>query len=258
MSFENNISIIIQARTGSTRLPNKMLLPIYDDKTILEIIILNLLIYFEPSQIIVATSLNHNDNQLEHIAGRLNVKCFRGSENDVLDRFIGAAEFFNVHNIIRVCADNPLLQVDQVKLLADEFLKRNDTLDYLSFAFPDGTPVIKSHIGLFAEATKLDVLKKVNELTNEMFYHEHVTNFIYQNPDLFHVDFIELPLELQNRKEIRLTIDTKKDFENVKEIIEKNKPIHNYEISVTQILDCIDNNNELLKSMANEIERNSK
>lgn len=256
--MESRVAIIIQARTGSTRLPNKMVIPICNGKTILEIIVLNLLEYFKSSQIIIATSNNENDQQIVDIAKKLNVKHFEGSEQDVLERFIGAAEYHKIENVIRVCADNPLLQAKYVKVLVDKFLERKNELDYLSFAFPDGTPVIKSHLGLFAEATKLSTLKKVKELTTDMFFHEHVTNYIYQNPFIFNIDLMELPQDLQERKEIRLTIDTKNDFENVREIIEKNRTTRNYEISISQILNYIDTNYELKKSMANEIERNSK
>lgn len=258
MSSENNITILIQARTGSTRLPNKMLLPIFDGKTILEIIISNLLIYFKSHQIVLATTINPHDSKLEKIAKESGINCFRGDEQDVLYRFIKAGEFYNSNNIIRVCADNPLLQADYVKLLADEFLKKTQPCDYLSFAFPDGTPVIKSHLGLFAEATTLSTLRRAKQLTTDKFYHEHVTNYIYGNPKMFDVDFLSLPNELKDRKEIRLTIDTQEDFDNVKKVLEDNCTSGNYKMSVSQILNYIENNNNLLKSMAHEIERNSK
>ena len=258
MSLNNYISIIIQARTGSTRLPNKMLLPIYGNKTILEIIISNLLNYFSKEQIIVATTTNINDDAIEKLALNLQVNCFRGNEENVLDRFIKAADYFKVKNIIRVCADNPLLQANMVKLLAVNFLEKNDKLDYLSFAFPDGTPIIKSHIGMFAEAVTIIALKKVASLTTDKLYCEHVTNYMYAHLVDFKIDFLELPDELKNRKDIRLTIDTKEDFETMKDIIGNNCSDINNEISISQILNYIDNNNYLLKSMTNEIERNSK
>lgn len=256
MGSQNNITIIIQARTGSTRLPNKMLLPIHNGKTILEIIVLNLLNYFDPSQIVIATSTIEKDNAIEMLAKKLRVQSFRGSENDVLDRFIKAAESFKADKVIRVCADNPLLQADQLKLLANEFLKTQ--CDYLSFAYSDGTPVIKAHIGLFAEAVSLMALKKAAELTTESLYHEHVTNYIYSHPQKFKINFLPLPSELKDRKEVRLTVDTQEDFDSVKEIVEGNYSGSNYEIPISKILNYIDSNDRLIKSMKNEIERNTK
>ena len=258
MNSINNIAIILQARTGSTRLPNKMLLPFFNGKTILEIIVLNLLNYFSANQIIIATTVSNNDDELELIANELGVNCFRGDEQNVLDRFIKAADYYKANKLIRVCADNPLLQASYVKQLAESFLNKPDNIDYLSFAFPDGTPVIKSHIGLFAEATTISALKKVQKLTTEKLYCEHVTNYFYANTSVFNVDFLELPTVLQNRKDIRLTIDTREDFETMQDIVSKNCSKNNYEISIPEILNYLDKNTHLLKSMANEIERNSK
>lgn len=255
---EQSISIIIQVRSGSTRLPGKMLMPFYNELTILEIIVSNLLKFFANNQIIVATTTNSKDDELEKIAYKLNVNCFRGNENDVLDRFINAAEHYSVTNIIRVCADNPLLQADYVKKLADEYLEQIERLDYLSFSFPDNTPVIKSHLGLFAEVTHINALKKVRELTNDMFYHEHVTNFIYANANLFNVRFLELPENLKNRKDLRLTIDTKEDFSLVQEIFNNTRQDNDCVISISSIISYVYNNKYLLNLMANEITRNSK
>ena len=103
--------IIIQARTGSTRLPQKMILPFYENEGIFSLLLKKLTITFDKNDIILATSVNENNDVLVEIAERYGIKYFRGSENDVLQRFIDAAKEFNAENIIRVCADNPFLDI---------------------------------------------------------------------------------------------------------------------------------------------------
>jgi spore coat polysaccharide biosynthesis protein SpsF (cytidylyltransferase family) len=250
--------IIIQARAGSSRLPGKMLMPFYKDLTILDIIIKNLLDYFDADQIIVATTLNQKDNDIENTGKKLGVQTFRGSENDVLSRFISAAEHSGVQQIIRVCGDNPFLQAADVKALSEQYLLSGESTDYMSFAFPDGTPVIKSHLGLFSEATSLQALKKVAGLTGDPLYREHVTNYMYAHPENFNCRFLELPDNLKERKDLRMTIDTLEDFNLMKAIFEDNVSTKGYHIPVSEIISYIYKNKSILSIMANEISRNSK
>ena len=113
----NDIKIIIQARTGSTRLPQKMILPFYENEGIFSLILNRLTSNFKKENIILATSSNPNNDVLAEIARRYGINCFRGSENDVLQRFIDAANQFNATKIIRVCADNPFLDMDFLNFL---------------------------------------------------------------------------------------------------------------------------------------------
>ncbi|MDF2452216.1 MAG: hypothetical protein K0S26_1720 [Bacteroidota bacterium] len=255
--LQTKTGIFIQARAGSSRLPGKMLMPFYKDLTILEIIVKNLLDFFDADQIVIATTLNPKDDEIEATGKELGVLVFRGSENDVLERFISAAENFGFKNIIRVCGDNPFLQTKDIKRLEEHFVSSVRT-DYMSFAFPDGTPVIKSHLGLYTEATSLNSLKKVMTLTDDKFYREHVTNYMYAHPEHFKCEFLPLPDNLKERKDLRMTIDTLEDFNLMKDIFEQNVTSKNYHISVSDIISYIYKNKTILSVMANEIKRNSK
>ena len=117
------LGIIIQARLGSTRLPGKVTLPFYNGKGILELIIDNLSSNFKNTPIIIATTNRQNDDEIFKLANDKNIKCFRGSENNVLDRFIHAAEYFGLTEIIRVCSDNPFLNISSLKFLINNFNK---------------------------------------------------------------------------------------------------------------------------------------
>lgn len=251
----NNTKIIIQARTGSTRLPRKMILPFYENEGIFSLLLKKLTSAFDKNDIILATSTNPNNDILVEIAERYEVNYYRGSENDVLQRFIDAAKEFGAENIIRVCADNPFLDVFYIELLVEKFEKFN--CDYLSYITSDGTPSIKTHYGFWAEAVKLSALEKVRELTNENLYHEHVTNFIYANRDIFDVNFFEIIPQIDKHKDIRLTIDTQVDFDIQKEIFNKlNNNIPNF--TSLNVIDFLEDNPHYLDIMRNEILKNQK
>ena len=251
----NNTKIIIQARTGSTRLPRKMILPFYENEGIFSLLLKKLTSAFDKNDIILATSTNPNNDILVEIAERYEVNYYRGSENDVLQRFIDAAKEFGAENIIRVCADNPFLDAFYIEQLIEKFEKFN--CDYLSYITSDGTPSIKTHYGFWAEAVKLSALEKVRELTNENLYHEHVTNFIYANRDIFDVNFFEIIPQIDKHKDIRLTIDTQVDFDIQKEIFNKlNNNIPNF--TSLNVIDFLEDNLHYLDIMRNEILKNQK
>ncbi|MDP4687030.1 MAG: hypothetical protein NWS53_09015 [Salibacteraceae bacterium] len=247
-----NFKIILQARANSTRLPGKMMRDFFRGQTIPELIIENLKRYFSLEDIVLATTSHPNDDELANLALRHGILLFRGDEQDVLKRFIDAAEATQTEIVVRVCADNPFLQVDAIVELLNAF--ENSKSDYLSFKLDENTPIIKSHLGLFAEVTSLSALKKVAVLSDERFFHEHVTNYIYGHDQVFDVKWLTLPSYLGNRKDIRLTIDTLEDFELCQEIYREIEP----DCSAQNILNAIDLNPARLERMKDQIIKNSK
>ena len=145
----NKLGIIIQARTGSTRLPSKMILPFYGNDGILSILLSRLTQCKLADSIIVATTSSSPDDAICDLVREHRVKCFRGDENDVLDRFIQAARYYGISKIIRICADNPFLDIESLDslILASE----NIDADYVSFCTSNHTPTIKTHFGFWAE-----------------------------------------------------------------------------------------------------------
>lgn len=211
----NKIGVVIQVRTGSTRLPNKSILPFYRNKGVFELMLEKLLSAVE-IPIIVATTTNSNDDIIVDIVKRFkSVNIFRGSENNVLQRFIEASEQYSLNKIIRVCSDNPFIETYSLKKLINVFSVKE--LDYLGYCI-DGIPSIKTHYGFWAEAVSFDSLVRTAGLTSEQHYIEHVTNFIYSNPEKFKVDFIDSDYIFDSR--LRLTMDTFEDFILQKKIFE--------------------------------------
>ena len=114
---ESNELIIIQARVGSSRLPGKMTRPFFNGNTILEILIKEFKFSLEKTPLIIATSDNPRDDQIKAIAEKNGVNYFRGSEEDVLARFIQATENRSETYVARICGDNPFVRGSDVAKL---------------------------------------------------------------------------------------------------------------------------------------------
>lgn len=202
--------ILIQARTGSTRLANKILLPFYEEQRIIDILIRRIKKACPSQCIVLATTENPQDRILQEVAETHEIQCFRGSEENVLSRFIGAAEKFGLTRFIRVCSDNPFLQAET---FASLFACHDaQPADYIAYGFADGTPTIQTHLGLYSELTTLDALKRAAAATSEQRDMEHVTIYLYTHPDDFSVKLLPLPDYLEGRKDLRFTLDTMEDF----------------------------------------------
>lgn len=246
--------VIIQARNGSTRLPKKVTRAFYRKQTILEIIISNLKEL--GLHIIVATTTNKLDDEIVNTCKDNNVEFYRGSEDNVLSRFIDVIKNRKEKYVIRVCADNPFLDLSLVRELIQR--KESDNkraFDYISHCVND-TPAMQTHYGVFTELVSRRALERTFLMTKEKLYLEHVTNFIYLNPSIFDVSFIEkndhfLP------KNTRLTIDTLNDFEHGKKIYE-DLILKNKHFNIHTIKSYLESNVWVLKSMKQEIIKNQK
>lgn len=248
-----NLGIIIQARLGSTRLPGKILKPFHGDKCILDILI-DKLHQASDAKVIVATSTSKNNDALvEHLKqnGEL---YYRGSENDVLDRFIKAAKKFHVDGIIRICSDNPFIDPDGIKALIEK--ARHSEAQYIGFRI-NGLPSIKTHFGFWGEFVTLDALKKVADSTDDLPAHEHVTIHIYSHPEEYQCEWIDCPDFIQGRNDIRLTVDTLEDFENAQQVYaDLTKANHNF--GLEEVVSYIDQHEDMKTSMKRIITQNTK
>jgi spore coat polysaccharide biosynthesis protein SpsF (cytidylyltransferase family) len=249
----SQLGIILQARTGSTRMPEKVILPFYQEKSILDILLERVKKLNVP--VALATTDNPSDDRICALAEKHQVEVFRGSENDVLDRFVQAARQFGFSKIIRVCADNPFLDLAAMQTLVAEFEKSD--ADYLAFQLAGNKPSILTHFGFWTEAVRRDALEKAQQLTSEKLYHEHVTNFIYGHPQLFKVQFIPADALVYSRTDIRMTLDTPEDFEIQQEIyaaISKENP----NFAIPEIVGWLERHPEFLEQMKSEIRKNQK
>ncbi len=246
----DKLGIIIQARTGSTRLPGKMVMPFDGAQSILEIIVDR---FKERFPIVLATTTSEGDDVLAELAERKGIPVYRGNEQDVLSRFVEAGTAFGFETIVRLCADNPFVNVELLERLLDCYQGE----DYGSFRYENGKPTILGHLGLFCEITTLDALKRAHALTENPLYLEHVTNYLYNHPDDFNVQLYDLPATMNNYEGIRLTVDTMEDFQITQKLYQKFGNESTI-AKVCELMDYIRSNKVLLSAMQQEIELNSK
>lgn len=248
--------IIIQARTGSSRLPSKMIMPFYGNKSILEILIERIRADYPDlaTQVVVATTMEERDDVITSICHNMGVACFRGNENDVLERFIQCANFYNTDKMIRICADNVFLDTESLGRLYK--IMDNEDYDYVSFRTSHMTPSIKTHFGFWAEGVKLSALENVKTRTSEPIYHEHVTNFIYQH-DGYTLKWLPIDAFIESHKNLRLTIDTSDDF-RIQASIYSYMMENAIDITPRNIIGYLDNHAEIYEIMRKNIIENTK
>ena len=251
---QHKAGIIIQARTGSVSLPGKMTLPFYNGLNLLELMINDFGNVAGDVPFVVATTTLADDDIIERICEQNNVAFFRGSSSDVLARFIGAAHQFGFDSLVRVCADNPFFDLTSTLKLAS--FQMETGVDYTGFSM-NGIPSIKTHIGLWGEAVSLSALEKAAGLTNEPLYREHVTNYVYSNPEIFNIHLMEAPFALGNRNDLRFTLDTNEDFLLHQQLYSKLAEagsLNNY----GQLVGIVDDNPVYRQRMFEQILKNTK
>jgi len=199
---------IVQARMGSTRLSGKVLRDVAG-RTILDWVLDRLAQATRIDEIVVATSVGSKDDVIEAFCRERSVTCFRGSEDDVLGRFEAAAQTHDADIIVRVNADNPLVDPRYVDVMVDAL--RSEGGDYVSYRRGDGKPVMLTALSFFTEAMSRDCLDRAHREIDSMFEREHVTLGIYNRPDEYDVRWIDVPV-ICNNESLRFTLDTPEDL----------------------------------------------
>jgi spore coat polysaccharide biosynthesis protein SpsF len=195
------IGIIIQARMGSTRLPGKILMKI-GSKALLEHILYRLTKLRSAVTTVIATSDDLRDDVVERFCDSQAVACFRGNENNVLDRYYQCALQSGFQHIIRLTGDNPFPDIEELDNLIELHLSRS--VDYTnSFTCLP--------LGVGAEIFTFDALKKCWEEGREPHHIEHVNEYMLENPDLFSTAVLSVSTH-KNRPDVRLTVDTEDDY----------------------------------------------
>jgi len=221
----------------------------------IEIILERLINDSQGLEIVLATSISEEDEVLYRIATNMGVECFRGPEQDVLGRFIQAAEKYSFDNIARICADNPFLDVKGTLDLLNSQAEK--AYDYIAYRVAGGIPSIKSHLGFWGEVVSLESLKKVKKATSEKIYYEHVTNFIYGHPDMFKIKWVDAPEIVYRRADIRLTLDDETDFNLCRDIYREMKEERGA-FNLENIVRFLDKNKHYLAIMKDQIHEYSK
>lgn len=202
---------IIQARMGSTRLPGKTLVEICG-KPLLEHIVERVRYSRLIKEIVVATTTKQEDNVIIDLCTKMRVKSFRGSEDDVLDRFYQCVKRFEADIIVRITADDPFKDPEVIDKAIEAILD-NDKLNYVSNTIRPTYPE-----GIDVEVFTFGTLEKAWKEAREPTEREHVTPYIWNNPDIFKVLNMENDVDLSY---MRWTLDTKEDLEFTRAIYKR-------------------------------------
>ena len=202
-----NIVAIIQARMGSSRLPGKVLLDL-EGETVLARVVRRLQRSRRISRIVVATTTAPGDEAITSECENLQVSCFRGSEQDVLDRYYQAAQANAADAVVRVTSDCPLIDPDLVDETVEVF--RDQHADYASNASPRTYPR-----GLDTEVFTFDALDRAWREACEPHQREHVTPYFYEHPQIFKLASLSGAADYSR---YRWTLDTREDMELLRAI----------------------------------------
>ena len=201
----------IEARMTSSRLPGKVLLEA-DGKPMLKHLTDRLKKVPSIDEIVLATTINSSDDALFEFANNESISCFRGSEDDVMERVIGAAKSTSADIIVEITGDCPLIDPQITEQTIQMFI--NNRADYVSNIQIPSYP-----IGMDTQVFSLKTLEKSFKMTDDLLDHEHVTKHIRENPDIFSQVHLIAPPKLW-WPDLALTLDEKEDYLLLKKIAE--------------------------------------
>jgi len=222
------IAAIVQARTSSTRLPNKILkkLPYSSSITCLEQVIRRLKKSKRLNDIIIATTKEKEDDEIVDIVKKEDIKYLRGSKKNVLSRYYFVAKENNIDLIVRITSDCPCIDADITDLTIDDHISKmaDYTANSLIRTYPHGLDV---------EVFNFNAIEKAYKNATKDYEKEHVTPYINKNPQIFKINKIKASKELY-APDIRVTLDTEEDYALLCAVFDylypKNKYFNAYDI----------------------------
>lgn len=197
---------IIQARTGSTRLPRKVLLDLCGEPMLARVVERTTRATTLDAVVMATTDLP-SDDVIEQLCKERGWNCFRGHESNVLDRYYLAAREHNADLVVRITSDNPLTDPEVIDEDVRRLCANWRDLDLVTNV---GLP-----LGLAVEVMRMDALDRMHRLAQDSALQEHVTAFAYLHPELFRVEKIVNSEDLSG---LRFTVDTAEDLELMRRI----------------------------------------
>ena len=217
------IGCILQARMSSTRLPGKVMMKIDSKNTMLDCVINQLKNSKQTKNLVVATTEQKEDDVIVELVKRREIKYFRGSKKDVLDRYYQCAKKFDFSEIVRITADNPLIDYEIVDKVVEHFKLKN--YDYITIDQPQISTFHQTYPwGYNVEVFTFSALENAWKNAKLPSEREHVTPYFYKNKEIFKQTNVKNSEDFSN---FRCTVDTKYDIELVQKIYSniKKRPI---------------------------------
>jgi len=205
----------IQARTSSSRLPKKVLLPLSGEPLLIRMIerIARASLY---GILVVATSVSPEDDVVEQLCIKHGIRCFRGSLNDLLDRHFQLAREYKADALVKIPSDCPLIDPLIIDQVIGYYLKNYPAFDFVSnlhpATYPDGNDV---------EIMSFGALEKAWSEAVKGFEREHTTPYLWENPLKFNIGNVTWPTGLNFSTSHRFTIDYAEDYRFITAIYNK-------------------------------------
>lgn len=238
--MKNKIVIVVQARMSSTRLPGKVMMPILG-KSLLARMIERLQMIKHEATIVIATTVNTEDDIIQLEAEMLNVLCYRGSLNNLVDRHYKAARLQDAGIVLKIPSDCPLIDPRIVDIVLDNFLANRGKYDYISnlhpATWPDGNDV---------EIMTIGCLETAWQYATYGMQQEHTTPYIWENPKQFRIGNVSWPAGSDLSMSHRFTIDYADDYAFIKRVFEELYPLKK-DFSCEDILELLENNPEIYR-----------
>ena len=201
-----NIVVVIQARTGSSRLPNKVLMPLAG-RPLLERLIERVRAATRPSGIIVATTTDAADEPIRALCRSLRIACYSGHPSDLLDRHLRAGHATGADTVVKIPSDCPMIDPAVIDRVLTLYVERQREVDFVSnlhpATYPDGNDV---------EVISVSVLETAWREASRPLEREHTTPFIWEHPERFRIGNVEWETGLNYSMSHRWTIDYPEDY----------------------------------------------
>jgi len=208
------IVTVIQARTGSSRLPGKVLLPL-QDATILGRMLERVKASRLAGTVVVATTTDPADEEIVAIAGRARVTCYQGHPTDLLDRHYAVARIFGARHVVKIPSDCPLIDPAVIDRVLAYYLAHAHALDYASNLHPATYPD-----GFDVEVMNVDTLATAWEEAEKPFEREHTTPFIWNQPERFRIGNVVWETGEHCALSHRVVLDYIEDYEVIRRVDE--------------------------------------
>lgn len=202
----------IEARMGSTRFPGKVLERI-GEETVLEWTAKRIRMAKLVDAVVVATTTNASDDLIADLCKQIDLPCYRGSEEDVLNRVANAARIMGADVVVQAGADCPLYDPDIIDQLISIYL--NNEYDYVCNDYEEGFPV-----GVNIHVLSAETLYDVDKLATSAIDRENVVTYILDNPEKYIIYNLTVPKKLE-RPDLRVTLDYPEDLEFIRALVNK-------------------------------------
>jgi spore coat polysaccharide biosynthesis protein SpsF len=225
-----NTVVVVQARTGSTRLPGKVLLPL-GERPMLAVMLERIAAATEPFKLVVATTTDSADNIIAALCRRLGVDCYRGHPTDLLTRHYFAAIIRGADTVVKIPSDCPLIDARVIDRVLGYYRDNAHRFDFVSnlhpATYPDGNDV---------EVMSFRALQTAYFEARSPIEREHTTPFIWGQPERFRIGNVPWETGLDYSLSHRWVVDYRPDYELVRTVYEALRPVYGPLFSLKDIL----------------------